>query len=218
MKFVLILLSLSLAVMLLFFYKKVISAALSKNYLFNWNRSQIIFDNQQKFPVHFSCQVDCDIKTFEVIKDHWAKDKNFIIYEGKARPEIDIHSFHLDKNDLPKDNKFVYTTSWEGNTKKLLVWEGANPVTFETLPLRDGYKPDLWGKDDKNYFYMLHVITCDYNSFEIFDATYARDKDSVYYGSVIIDGADSKTFHYDRETRTYRDKNNMYSQGKKVNN
>lgn len=214
MKIILICLTSIFVIMWLVSFKTKVNPEVSNNYFYNWRKSKIIYDNGQKYPVRVNFEVTADIKTFEVIKDKWAKDNDGIFYAGKSHPEIDKKSFYLDKQNIPKDHQFVYTTTWEDNSKMLLIWEGADPKTFELLPLKDGYKPDLWGRDDKNYFYMLKPFDCDYHSFEIFDVNYSKDSNNVYYDRQIIFDADPTTFHYDLKTKLYKDKDHYYKHGK----
>lgn len=200
---------------LLFFSscKKLIDKNKSIHYSYNWNKSKVIYNDKSTW--NYKLTVDCDFETFEVIKEKWAKDKNHIIYDGKARPSIDLKTFYFDKNGLPKDSKNVYTTYWSGNFNTMLTWEGANPKTFELIKIKNGVNREMWGKDDKNYYRMRKVVNCDYETFEILSDSYSKDKDNVFYMGKVLPDADPNTFKFDSLKRLYKDKNSEYVGGEK---
>lgn len=193
--------------------QKLIDKSNSNHYYYNWNKSKIIYHDHRTW--NYSCEVNCDLESFKVIKGLWAKDKNFIFYDGKARPNIDLATFYFDEKGLPKDKENVFTIDRDGSSDSLLVWRGANPKTFELISIKDPYKQNLWGKDDKNYFWMLHPIDCDYTSFEIMDLSYSKDKNNVYYESKVVTDADPNTFIFDSLKHVYRDNNFEYYRGRK---
>jgi len=181
----------------------------SKHYYYNWDKSKIIYNDHRTW--RNKTEVDVDIATFEVIKGRWAKDKNSIIYDGKKRPNIDVASFYIDDNDVPKDKYHVFTTNWAGYTDNMLVWNGADPKTFVHIRLAQSSNKEMWGKDNAHYFRKLHQVAGDYNTYEVLSEQFSKDKNKVYYEGAIIEGADPKTFHYDTLNNTYRDAAHEYS-------
>ena len=196
-----------------------IDQSLSDNYYYNWNKTKIIFNDHGAW--NYKCTVNCDMETFQIIRELWAKDKNFVFFKGEARKNIDLATFYFDSNGLPKDDKYVYTTQWGSPVRNtMLFWEGADPKTFELIKLNDGYadvwKLYLWGKDSKNYFRSLEVMDCDYETFEIIDSHHAKDKNNVYYEYKIIANADPKTFRFDSIKNSYVDDKYEYRAGKVI--
>ena len=193
--------------------QKLIDKEISNHYYYNWNKSKIIYHDHRTW--NFSTEVNCDLESFKVINGPWAKDKNSVFYDGKAKLNIDVATFYFDKNGLPKDKEYVFTVDRDRNTDRMLVWKGADPKTFELISVKDPYKQNLWGKDDKNYFWMLRPVDCDYANFEILDLSYSKDKDNVYYERNIVTDADPNTFKFDSLKYIYKDKNFEYNRGEK---
>lgn len=196
--------------------EKLIDEEKSNHYFYNWNKSEIIYNDRSTW--NYKNTVDCDFETFEVIKGKWAKDKNHIIYDGKARPSIDLKTFYFDTHGLPKDSHNVYTTYWSGNFDTMLVWEGADPSTFELIEVEGGVNREMWAKDDQNYYRMRKVIHVDYDSFEILSESYSKDKNNVYYERKILIDADPNTFKYDSLKRVYKDENFEYFRDERKEN
>lgn len=185
----------------------------STHYFYNWDKSKVLFESYGAWST--KTEVDCDVKTFQVIEGPFAKDKNAVFYYGIARPNIDLKTFYLDKNHIPKDYKNVFTTYWVSHNDSMLIWQGANPQTFELIKIPGGANREMWGRDGKNYFRMLQIVNCDYDSFEILDESYSKDKNHVYYEGKVINGADPQTFKYDSKSKVYKDKNAEYSLGER---
>ena len=99
----------------------------------------------------------------------------------------------------------------------------ANPNTFQTNLENDYY--GYWGKDDRNAFYYgQKVESLDPDTLVILNGgsnkdmgfgSYVRDKNHVYYGNSIIDGADPASFEfiYGYVEFHAQDKNHKYLRG-----
>lgn len=125
---------------------------------------------------------DADPETFERLDSiHiYAKDKNHVYYAYKRLDNLDIDAQTFDFIDgsiYAKDKNKVYYKNHEG---ELTVIENANPEKFELIGVE--YNCEYLARDDKNYYYQGFVLgNVDYDSFEIMDAHYAKDKNYVYY-------------------------------------
>ena len=160
-----------------------------------------------------------DYNSFAELKNYYAKDKNFGYWEGKKIQDSDGKTFNILPGGIShyidkyaKDKNHVY---YNGE-----ILEGANPKTIERLI-------DDFLKDDKNVFFRNKKMkNVDVKTFQALDEEYAKDKNHIYYEENIIEDADTNTFekffdveaeinHYIR-IKYYRDKNNVYYKGKKL--
>ncbi len=116
-----------------------------------------------------------DIQSFEVLSNQISKDKNFVFFGASKQLEVDVASFRID-NGIPKDNDHVYYKYSSGTTYKLNVIEDALPATFQYIHKK---KP-TWAKDIEHYFLSDRIVDVDYNSFELLNKNFAKDKDYFY--------------------------------------
>lgn len=118
-----------------------------------------------------------DYKSFKIIKDKYAKDKNSVFYQGNLLEGIDSKQFKLLTSDYCIDPNFVYYQAEQ---------VAANAKYFQVLA--NGY-----AKDDNNIFYQAVNINADYNSFKIIDLQnnakenyFAEDKYFYYTGITAV--------------------------------
>jgi uncharacterized membrane protein (DUF485 family) len=91
------------------------------------------------------------------------------------------------------------------------IFKGVDAQTFEVICYD-------WQKDKKFYYYLRKPVPeIDHATFEVLDIDdhYGKDKNHVFYKNKIIQGADPKTFHYDKDKYNWKDKNNCYYYGNK---
>jgi len=157
---------------------------------------QIYFNNES--PIF-----DLDIKTFEVLGEGFAKDKNFAYYRANRIWFADADTFEYLGYKYSIDSHSVY---YDGQ-----IIEGVDPENFD-------YLNHFCAKDTG-----VHVIYCegeveksiDYNSFEILNQKYVRDKNFVYVLYVNL----KKLDHVDRDSFRVilgpygRDKKQLYVNG-----
>ncbi|MCX2680459.1 DKNYY domain-containing protein [Galbibacter sp. EGI 63066] len=169
-------------------------------------------------------KLNADVESFKVIDLHFGKDKNYWYFkENKIiDKEVDFPSFTVavgerfcyDKNNVYVPLDYLdYKSHLTRLREKRLVNIKANPKTFKKI---DRY----WAKDDKHYFYDFYRVQADYDSFEILNKTYAKDKEYVFifsgfhYFGKIIENADPNTFEIFEDSGYSKDKSHVFYWGK----
>lgn len=125
------------------------------------------------------------------------KDKNFVYWFGRKRPEVQASSVKVISEAYLADAENVFYF------KDKIV--GANPATFVEIPNQES-----WGKDDKTVYYRDSAYPqLDMASLEILERGYAKDKSKVYYVNdnklIEVVGANPSTFqvtHWDQKTES----------------
>jgi len=116
-------------------------------------------------------QMNADTKSFQVLEEDLAKDKDFVYYREKAQDlEVDIPSFHI-KNNIMKDRFHVFY-NFHGNIYSIT---GADPKTYELINNRKE-----WARDKDHYFYAGTMVAADRKTFAFVNDYFHKDKDSVY--------------------------------------
>ncbi|MBL6444946.1 DKNYY domain-containing protein [Fulvivirga sp. 29W222] len=190
-------------------YMMVIDRANPKTYVkvdSDWSKDDAnYFYNYQR--------VDVDYQTFEVINDHFAKDKNmvyllksFSLLESSVDPataqRVD-ERYIVDKNNLYDFQQ--YRESEEVDSL----------VSFKCF---DSNSLNFLGKsfllfDDKVIFDGVELPDVDSRSFKVVKDYYSKDKNHVYAGSKIINGADPASFEVLETTFYSKDKNHVFGEG-----
>lgn len=150
----------------------------------------------------------------------YAKDKNFLYFNGKKIANSDPNSFKLLNKNLAKDNHTVYYIY--ANTLQKLTY-----VHSESFELIDDY----YAKD-KNGVYLLidhgrqlenikKITDANPKTFKIFGYQYATDNKHVYYKDQKLEDANPTTFVTFKKLgyRYFKDSNNnCYGRfGEKIN-
>lgn len=112
-----------------------------------------------------------DIKSFKVLTEDLAKDKNYIYYEGKKQLKIDTKSFYLDK-DIPKDKNFAYTYDYNLRPLKFV-----DVKTYESLANEYECR---WSRDKNNYYRDEEKVNVDRESFVLINRYFSKDKHKTY--------------------------------------
>ncbi len=176
-----------------------------------------------------------DKKTFQVIKDPYAKDKNFVYYKGRIIKRADPNRFIIfsDNNNYAKDKYLVY---YQG--EKI---ENSDVATFNVFEKNPSYATDksfvyykgkkIDGSDgkslveindnylkDKNLVYhqtgFLNIVSgAEPASFVALKNNYGKDNNNAYNrADLIVKNIDSETFEILGDGRHYaKDKNFVYS-------
>ncbi len=154
--------------------------------------------------------ISADIRTFDVIENLFAKDKEGIWFNGRLCKEIkDIASFevfplHKYNTDFhyAKDKYNVYSghsatrIEYKGYATVLKKLKNSDPSTFKIIN-------DVWAKDKNNvYWYGKVYKKADATTFEKISeppltwVDYARDKNHVYLdnGQTVVKGLDGGSF------------------------
>jgi len=158
-----------------------------------------------------------DHKSFEILNEYYAKDKNTVFYMHRKVLDIDVNSVQAVSGKFIKDKKNYFYNGYK--------IEGIDYVSFEPIKL------DVWdyAKDDLRFYgtknkriskfkgydvFMLPGIAYDKKSFEKIIGPWAKDKNSIYYEIIpfLEDEIDLKTFEVLKfdNFAWVKDKNNLY--------
>lgn len=116
-------------------------------------------------------QMQADAKSFEVLSEDIAKDKNAVYFRGMPQKLVDKSSFYVDQQ-IPKDRFHVY---YIDQVLGFHIIEGADPKTYEPVAGHIN-----WARDKDHYFYSNDPIKVDRNTFSFINDYFLKDKDSVY--------------------------------------
>lgn len=128
-----------------------------------------------------SRKMDVDISSFSVIKTVYARDKNTIYFMGCPQQLVDAKTFKL-KENIPVDQHHVFhftgfpSATGACSKQQLTIVKGADPETYNTL-----YDQlQSLSKDKTHYFYQSSPIDVDYETFEILNENFVKDKNRLY--------------------------------------
>ena len=123
---------------------------------------------------------DIDIKTFEVLKNGYAKDKNNIYYNSFIIEEADMNSFEILSSDFSKDKNYFY---FDGGKIK--------NIDVKTVKFFEKSFDSKYYLKDKNGVYIIDTVSekykitklksADIETFEILKEGYTKDKNSLYF-------------------------------------
>ncbi len=116
-------------------------------------------------------EMQADARSFEVLSEDIAKDKNAVYFRGTIQKLVDKNSFYVD-NQIPKDRLHVY---YIDQALGFQIIQGADPKTYE--PVKDHIN---WARDKDHYFYSNDMIRADRKTFSFVNYYFLKDKDSVY--------------------------------------
>ncbi|MDV2447442.1 hypothetical protein CMU93_07995 [Elizabethkingia anophelis] len=115
--------------------------------------------------------MNADAKSFQVLAEDIAKDKDSVYYRSMAQKLVDRNSFYVE-NQIPKDRLHVY---YIDQVLGFNIIKGADPKTYELV--KDHIN---WARDKDHYFYSDRMINADRNTFAFVNDYFLKDKDSVY--------------------------------------
>lgn len=136
-----------------------------------------------------------DIKTFKIINTYYAKDKNWVYYNGGVLSEINSGKIEflggvgtlIGEDGYIKDDKSVYFLG-----EKI---EKADAKTFTVLKANNISQYSSYGKDKNHIYFKSKILDgADSETFEILDDGYTKDKDGVYYNNTKLAGIDPSNF------------------------
>ncbi|UII33526.1 DKNYY domain-containing protein [Fulvivirga ulvae] len=123
-----------------------------------------------------------DVSSFEVIDRDFGKDKDHIFYQDHIIDgEVDRETFKVkeflcfDKNGVYLPVRYIADDLREKvpDGRYMFAIVEANPKTFVKLD-------QDWSKDDASYFYNYQKVDVDYQTFEVINGHFAKDKNKVY--------------------------------------
>ncbi len=162
---------------------KPIDIEISNNFYYNKSQSDIIYSSMGNWFELGKTPLGADAESFEILNAQLGRDKDQAYYKWHSIPNtaIDLNTFDASYADwmwhIGMDKDRVYSFSddvIDGEWQLVMhIIEGADPDTFKNID----YK---WAKDKNNHFYEDKIISVAYESFEVINDTFAKDKDSVY--------------------------------------
>ena len=168
---------------------------------------------------------NADLATFEVLNSpysssiYFAKDKNNVYYQNKKINGIVADSFEQIQSNFIKDKNGIYKFEENENEKSLKITLINAKIDFENLKELDW----KYFGDDKNIYYFdesdfKKLDRADINSFERIEYTgFFKDKNNVYYDGEKIEGIDMNSIEV-INGMCIKDKNSVFYEGKKLRN
>ena len=168
---------------------------------------------------------NADLATFEVLNSpysssvYFAKDKNNVYYNGKKLDGIVPNDFEQIQSYFIKDKNGIYKFEEGENEQDLKITPINAKIDFKNLKEIDW----KYFGDDQNIYYFdedsfKKVDKADINSFERIDFTaFFKDKNNVYYEGEKIDGIDMNSIEV-INGMCIKDKNSVFYEGKKLRN
>ena len=168
---------------------------------------------------------NADLQTFEVLTSpysssvYFAKDKNNVYYNGKKLDGIVPNDFEQIQSYFIKDKNGIYKFEEDENEQDLKITPINAKIDFKNLKELDW----KYFGDDKNIYYFdedsfKKVDKADINSFERIDSTgFFKDKNNVYYEGEKVEGIDMNSIEV-VNGMCIKDKNSVFYEGKKLRN
>ena len=166
-----------------------------------------------------------DLSTFEVLNSpysssvYFAKDKNNVYYNGKKLDGIVPNDFEQIQSYFIKDKNGIYKFEEGENEQDLKITPINAKIDFKNLKKLDW----KYFGDDKNIYYFdesdfKKLDRADINSFERIEYTgFFKDKNNVYYDGEKIEGIDMNSIEV-INGMCIKDKNSVFYEGKKLRN
>ena len=155
---------------------KLVDSSKSNSY-FKKNNEIYYSQNGNWFELGYT-KCNADSKTFRVISENIAKDKNSVFLGHKIQSHIDYSTFRLDKNNIPKDKHYVYEIGSLNELKPVKI-KNLDVNSFEYLG-KGRYSKYGWTKDKNHYYFKQNILPLDYKSFRFLNEDFFYDKDSLY--------------------------------------
>ena len=168
---------------------------------------------------------NADLATFEVLNSpysssiYFAKDKNNVYYQNKKIDGLVADGFEQIQSNFIKDRNGIYKFEEDENEKSLKITPINAKIDFENLKELDW----KYFGDDKNIYYFdendfKKLDNADVNSFERIEYTgFFKDKNNVYYDGEKVEGIDMNSIEV-INGMCIKDKNSVFYEGKKLRN
>lgn len=166
---------------------------------------------------------NADLATFEVLNSpysssiYFAKDMNNVYYQNKKIDGLVADGFEQIQSNFIKDRNGIYKFEEDENEKSLKITPINAKIDFKNLRELDW----KYFGDDKNIYYFdedsfKKVDKADINSFERIDSTsFFKDKNNVYYEGEKVEGIDTNSIEV-ISGMLIKDKNNVFYEGQKL--
>lgn len=178
-------------------------------------------------------ELDADYETFEILAhERYAKDRSKVFYQGRLIEGADAktfksvwefygvdkhHAFHADTL-IPNSNGSSFEVL-NGNFSRdgqdyFFNERPLNVCDYESFEIHDfnGVQGNWLSYDDKCAYYMKgRIPLVDRKSFTILLGGYTKDKENVYLGTRIVEGADPESFEMIENTFAGKDKHSCFN-------
>ncbi len=142
---------------------------------------------------------------FYVLKDgEYGSDSQLVFYQDQIINNADRNTFAIIKDDISEDQSHVFCKSQ--------ILSDADPNTFDFDPQNNFYR------DQDHVFIGCDIVSNDPENFKRLGNDYSIDSRGVYYNFKAIEGADIRSFEQVKDSQFYRDNENIYIFGEKINN
>jgi hypothetical protein len=160
----------------------------SVHFYYNPSKTKIIYCKGGNWFELGETDMEADAKSFKVLNGFIGVDKDFVFYTWSKQPNINAHELYVDGEGIIKDNNNVYY----GGYQNLIATEVPDPKKFHKANPQNGYYNSFY-KDEQYYYHGYNRLDVDYNSFEVINKSFAKDKNRVY----LIDDFNSKNITID---------------------
>ena len=166
---------------------------------------------------------NADLATFEVLNlpysssIYFAKDKNNVYYQNKKIDGLVADGFEQIQSNFIKDRNGIYKFEEDENEKSLKITPINAKIDFKNLKELDW----KYFGDDKNIYYFdendfKKLDNADVNSFKRIGYTsFFKDKNNVYYDGEKVEGIDMNSIEV-ISGMWIKDKNNVFYEGQKL--
>lgn len=188
----------------------------SDNHYYNKKKTDIRYSRMGNWFELGNSPMNADVESFEVLNRNFAKDKDHVYYEANAieKGGVDLASFHIKDNEymswvgFDKNHAYTFEKVYGKSKKgvKAFIIEGADPKAYTHTDWD-------WANDGKNHFYRFKIIPADYETFEIINESFSKDKNTIFHQStydLTALPADLASFETLGEGPLAKDKSNVY--------
>ena len=155
----------------------------SDSYYYSKKKGEIRYSPMGNWFELGNSKVDsADVESFEVIDRDFGKDRSHIFYKRHViDSEVDKETFRVegflcfdkDKVYVPIEYTPFDLRERMPENRYMMVIDRANPETYVKID-------EDWSKDDTYYFYNYQRVDVDYQTFEVLNNRFARDKNKVF--------------------------------------
>jgi hypothetical protein len=170
---------LSLIVVVSYFYRigKPVNVVLSDAYYHHAWKTKIVYAPMGNWFELGYTELKADPSTFIVLSREFGKDNTSIFWKSEQQ-SVHYSSFLIDAHGIPKDAAHVYYDFNSGDS--LFVIEGADPQSYEPLPLDKNQTYNHWARDNNFIFLDGKKINADRQTFTLLNKTLAVDSTNIY--------------------------------------
>lgn len=122
---------------------------------------------------------DADSKSFIVLGQNYAKDKNHAYYKSKIIKEADVETFYVDTTGLAKDKNNVFVSDYYTSVCRPAICD-IDIMTAEYFVHNQNGQDHLWLRDQQYVYLNEKRIDVDRNTFKSFHEWFI-DKNWIYF-------------------------------------